>query len=223
MSIVRKSAGSSSTTRTVLIESARKRLKTMVAPPPAVSSTVSSPPIASVKPFATASPSPIPFGRPPAPSSPPLKGYEHPASLARRYSRPLVDHADIDPISRGPCLDPHGPADRRPGEGIRHHIGDRSFEQPRVGLHERQRARRRRGRCRRRRSKEPRQQHREPRPEPSAAPTVAGRPPGGGSCRGGWRQGRQAVRLGIDGLAKAAHVLGGEAHLRPTAGSTRPP
>src|SRR5271166_5434367 len=54
--------------------SARWRLKTRVAPPPAVSSTVNSPPIASVKPFATARPRPIPLGRPPAPSPRRWKG-----------------------------------------------------------------------------------------------------------------------------------------------------
>ena len=82
---------------------------TMVSPPPGVSSTSISPPIASTKPFATARPSPTPSR--PARVAEPLERQEEPLALRRRDAGAAVDDAHVDAAVDGAGRD-H--ASRRP-------------------------------------------------------------------------------------------------------------
>ena len=74
--------------------SAARSRATIVSPPPGVSSTSISPPIASTKPFATARPSPTPSPWPGV--AEPLERLEQPLALGRRDAGAAVDDADVD-------------------------------------------------------------------------------------------------------------------------------
>ena len=83
-------------------------------PPPGVSSTASSPPIASMNPRATASPSPTPSAA--RVVAEPLERLEHRVAVGRRDAGTVVDDPQLDPVARPrpPRPAPAGPAATRP-------------------------------------------------------------------------------------------------------------
>ena len=115
------------------------RRRTTVSPPPGVSSTSISPPIASTKPLATARPSPTPPSWGLSPSR--WNGSEHALALRRRHARAAVDDAQVDPIVDGAGVEPHVGARWRVANRVRDDVGDRPLEQAGVGQDPRQRLR----------------------------------------------------------------------------------
>ena len=113
------------------------RLMTIVTPPPGVSSTSSSPPIASTKParHREAEPDAAAVGA----VAQTLERAEHVLALRRRDAGTAVDHVEVDPSLRDARFDAHRGRRRRPRDRVLDHVGDRPLEQRGVGVHARQR------------------------------------------------------------------------------------
>ena len=117
---------------------------TTVRPPPGVSSTSISPPIASTKPFATARPSPTPSSGPAVAEA--LERPEQALPVLRRDAGPAVGDADVQHPSTAPAVIRAGGPRGEYADRVLDHVRERALEQPRVREHARQRLRRRRRR-----------------------------------------------------------------------------
>ena len=114
---------------------------TIVVPPPGVSSTASSPPIASTKPLAIAKPSPTPRAGAVVVDDP-LERLEHQLAVDDADAGTAVDDLDVDVVSVAADLpggDPCRRVGRRHAAGVGDEVRQRPLEQRGVGDDVRQR------------------------------------------------------------------------------------
>ena len=181
---------------------------------PGVSSTSSSPPIASTNPRATARPSPTPVAV--RAVAEPLERHEHALALGSRgMPGPRSMTRSVDPAVDRAGLDPHRLAGRRVRERVGDDVGDRALEQARVGLDARQGL----GHVDVDGSRAGAELRERGRATTSSRPTGVqrrrrARRSGAGSCRAGCRRAVEPVGLLVDRLEELAVVVSASSRRR---------